>query len=148
MIILVFFISCQAGDPDAHSAKQNEHKHDSAHENKGSKSKDYTFPNGTYCATVEYHHPNTASSNCYTLDVAIEHDKLVKIHWPDGERLDESHFTAEDISSGTCSFTSDKGYEYSITIIGKSCSFTESYRSGDHSDPPSRDHHTIDGVTD
>lgn len=127
MIILVFLISCQAGDHHDYSAKQNERNPDIENENKASRTQEYIFPNGTYCATVEYHHPNTESSNCYTLEVTITHDKLVKIHWPDGERLDESHFTAEDISSGTCSFTSDKGYNYNITIIGKSCRFTESY---------------------
>jgi hypothetical protein len=48
-------------------------------------------------------------------------DIYCPIHWPNGGRLDESHFISEDIYSGSCSFTSDKGYEYNVTILGKNC---------------------------
>lgn len=97
------------------------------------------YDNGTYCASVEYYNSNTDTNNSYTLNVEIENDELVMIYWPNGGWLDESHFTAEDISAGNCSFTSDKGYQYTITILGQSCSFTDSYIEEDDSEQKSLD---------
>lgn len=91
----------------------------------------YEYKDGMYCASVEYYNPNTGTSSTYTLNIEVESDNLVTIHWPNGGWLDESHFISEDISSGTCSFTSDKGYEYNVTILGKNCQFTDSSISED-----------------
>ena len=74
------------------------------------------YSDGTWCASVDYYNPNTGSSNTYSLDVEIEDGELVQINWSNGGWLDESHFSREDISSGECSFTSDKGYEYNVTL--------------------------------
>lgn len=74
--------------------------------------------NGTYCAEVEYYNPNTGSTNTYELDVEVENGYLTQINWPNGGWLDETHFTSEDISSGECSFSSDRGYEYTV-ILGE-----------------------------
>jgi hypothetical protein len=74
------------------------------------------YPNGTYCAEVEYHNPNTGTRNSYTLNVEVENGELTVIHWPNGGWLDETHFLPEDISTGEISFFSDKGYEYIVTI--------------------------------
>jgi hypothetical protein len=36
--------------------------------------------------------------------------------------MDEDHFNAEDIDKdGNCTFTSDKGYEYTVQITGQDC---------------------------
>lgn len=87
------------------------------------------YSDGTWCADVEYYNPNTGTRNTYELDVEVENSELVQINWPNGGWLDQSHFTAEDISSGECSFTSDKGYEYSITLKEKGgCAYTDGYR--------------------
>ncbi len=85
----------------------------------------YQYENGIYCATVDYYNPNTGTSNSYLLNVEVENDELVTVFWPNGGWLDESHFTPEDISSGSCNFISDKGYDYTVTIIGDSCQFTD-----------------------
>lgn len=85
---------------------------------------------GTYCAEIDYYYYNTGTSSTYTLTVEVENDELVKINWPNGGWLDDSHFTPQDISSGFCSFTSDAGYDYNITLLNKGdCSYntTPSY---------------------
>ena len=71
---------------------------------------------GTYCAEVEYYNPNTGTRQTYELDVEVEGGYLVQIDWPNGGWLDETHFTSEDITSGECSFTSDRGYQYTVTL--------------------------------
>jgi hypothetical protein len=84
------------------------------------------YSDGTWCAEVEYFNPNTGTRNTYSLNVEVENDELVKINWPNGGWLDESHFIAEDISSGECSFMSDRGYEYTILLKEKGgCSFSD-----------------------
>jgi hypothetical protein len=87
------------------------------------------YGDGTWCAEVEYYNPNTGTQNSYDLNVEIEGGELVQINWPNGGWLDESHFIAEDITSGECSFISDKGYQYTVTLNEKGgCSFTDTYR--------------------
>src|SRR5690606_4640507 len=85
----------------------------------------YQYENGIYCATVDYYNPNTGTSSSYILNVEVEGDELITIYWTNGGWLDESHFYPEDISSGSCDFTSDKGYDYTVTIIGDDCQFTD-----------------------
>ncbi|PKV75290.1 hypothetical protein [Pontibacter ramchanderi] len=87
-----------------------------------------SYSDGTYCAEVDYYNPNTGNSSTYTLEVEIEDDDLTTIHWPNGGWLDDSHFSSTDISGGSASFTSDRGYEYTVTITGEggNC-YTSSY---------------------
>lgn len=75
------------------------------------------YEDGTYEAKIEYYNPKTGTYSTYTLDVEVENDELVKIYWNNGGWLDESHFYATDISTGTASFTSDRGYEYTVTLL-------------------------------
>jgi len=76
------------------------------------------YPDGTYCAEIDYYYSETGTSSTYTLLVEIENNELTEIHWPNGGWLDDSHFTPPDISSGEASFTSDRGVDYTIKIIG------------------------------
>jgi hypothetical protein len=93
---------------------------------------DGEYTDGTYCADVTYHNPNTGTTNTYTLNVEVEDNSVTEIHWPNGGSLDESHFSAEELDdSGHCSFTSDKGYEYEIQINGEECSSTDDISSDD-----------------
>ena len=80
---------------------------------------------GEYCAEVEYYNPNTGTQSTYTLNIYVEDDELIEIYWPNGGWLDQDHFWSTDISDGTCSFTSDNGYEYTVTIIGEACGWTD-----------------------
>ncbi len=88
------------------------------------------YGDGTWCADVEYYNSNTGTRNTYTLDVEVENGELAQINWPNGGWLDESHFSPVDISDGECSFTSDKGYEYSITLTSKGggCGSSDGFR--------------------
>jgi hypothetical protein len=80
------------------------------------------FEDGTYCADVTYSNPNTGTENTYTLEVEVYNNEVTQINWNNGGWLDEDHFTAEQIDSdGSCSFTSDKGYDYTVEITGKNC---------------------------
>ena len=72
---------------------------------------------GDHQADVQYYNPNTGTRSTYTLTVEVENGEIVKIYWPNGGWLDESHFTATELDEdGSASFTSDKGYEYTVTI--------------------------------
>ncbi|MFN8144914.1 MAG: hypothetical protein U0073_10865 [Bacteroidia bacterium] len=72
---------------------------------------------GDHQADVQYFNPNTGTRSTYTLTVEVENGEIVKIYWPNGGWLDESHFTATELDEdGSASFTSDKGYEYTVTI--------------------------------
>jgi len=89
-------------------------------------SEDDGYNDGTYCAEVTYYNPNTGTRNTYSLEVEVEGNELVKIYWSNGGWLDEDHFYAQELDeNGTCSFTSDKGYEYDIEITGKDCGYTD-----------------------
>ena len=87
---------------------------------------EYDFEDGTYCAQVEYYNPNTGTRSEYTLNVDVESNELLLIHWTNGGWLDEDHFDpAEFDSNGYCEFISDQGYEYTVSISGPECSFTD-----------------------
>ncbi len=84
------------------------------------------FEDGTYCADVTYYNPNTGTSNDYTLEVEVSGNEVTQINWGNGGWMDEDHFYAEELDSdGTCSFTSDKGYEYTVQITGRDCGYTD-----------------------
>lgn len=86
------------------------------------------YSDGTYCAEIDYYYSETGTSSTYTLLVEIENNELTVIHWPNGGWLDNSHFTPPDISSGEATFSSDRGVDYTVKIIGNEgdCS-TSSY---------------------
>ena len=79
----------------------------------------YGYRDGTYCAEVDYYYSQTGTSSTYTLNVDVENNELVVIHWPNGGWLDESHFMPVDISGGEASFTSDRGVDYTVRIMGE-----------------------------
>ena len=79
----------------------------------------YGYRDGTYCAEVDYYYSETGTSSTYTLNVDVEDNELVVIHWPNGGWLDESHFMPVDISGGEASFTSDRGVDYTARIMGE-----------------------------
>lgn len=83
------------------------------------------YYDGDYCAEVEYYNPNTGTRSTYTLNVEVEDNELTVIHWPNGGWLDDDHFYPEDISDGECNFTSDKGYDFTVTLTGDPCSYTD-----------------------
>ena len=91
-----------------------------------SKSEDVNkYKDGMHCADVKYYNPNTGTNRTYTLNVEVEDRELTKIYWTNGGWLDDSHFRPPEIDDeGSCSFTSDKGYQYTIQITGPECSLS------------------------
>ena len=76
-----------------------------------------SHPDGTFSAEVDYYNSNTGTSSTYTLNVEVENNEVTVIYWPNGGELDDSHFTPQELDgNGSCSFTSDAGYDYEITI--------------------------------
>lgn len=84
------------------------------------------YVDGTYCAEINYYNPNTGTNSTYNLNVEVVSNEVTTIYWGNGGWLDEDHFYSEELDSdGTCSFTSDKGYEYEIRILGEQCNNTD-----------------------
>lgn len=80
------------------------------------------FEDGTYCADVTYDNPNTGTSSDYTLEVEVQGNQVTQINWGNGGWLDEDHFYAGELDeNGSCSFSSDKGYDYTVSLIGQNC---------------------------
>lgn len=80
------------------------------------------FEDGTYCAFVTYNNPNTGTEKTYSLEVEVTGNQVTQINWNNGGWLDEDHFTPEEIDlDGKCSFSSDKGYDYTVEIRGQHC---------------------------
>jgi hypothetical protein len=77
------------------------------------------YEDGDYCAEVTYYYDKTGTTSTYTLKVEIEDNDLVKLYWPNGGCLDNSHFSPPDISDGDANFESEQGIEYTVRIIGK-----------------------------
>lgn len=91
------------------------------------------YSDGDYCAVINYYYSKTGTNSTYTLKVEIEDNELVKIYWPNGGWLDNSHFNPPDISDGSASFESYNGVEYTVTIKGKDgdCSYSYSAKEED-----------------
>ena len=76
-----------------------------------------TSEDGIYCAEVEYYNPDTGTESTYTLPVEVEDDMLIRINFPNGGWLDDSHFEPEYIEEGKAKFTSDEGNEYKVKLL-------------------------------
>lgn len=108
LFLILVFSSC--GNPSNNSSNsRSNYSSDSS----------YEYEDGTYCAEIEYYYSRTGTSSEYTLEVEIEDDELVKIYWSNGGWLDDSHFDPPDISDGSAEFSSDRGVDYEIEIIGE-----------------------------
>lgn len=84
------------------------------------------YPDGTYCADIDYYNPDTGTSSTYSLNVEVENNEVTVIKWPNGGWLDSSHFNSEELDSdGYCSFTTFDGKQYNIQITGSECDSTD-----------------------
>jgi hypothetical protein len=115
-IIKTFFILLLIGCQGKSTNKSN----DSFSKSETSNNED-GYSDDTYCAEVRYHNQNTGTQSLYTLTVKVESNEIVKIDWPNGGKLDSDNFSNAALDEdGYSSFTSDKGYEYEVQIIGQS----------------------------
>lgn len=106
MLLYMSFIQCKNSSNNSESGTEYHNETDG-------------YSDGTYCADVEYYYSETGTRSSYTLLVEIENNELVKINWPNGGWLDDSHFSPPNIENGSANFTSDKGVEYTVTILGE-----------------------------
>ena len=112
LFIILFFNSCENSSDEL--------------SNEDGYSEENGYESGTYCADVSYYNPNTGTSSNYTLEVEVENNEVVSILWGNGGWMDEDHFSSEELDeSGYCSFSSDKGYDYTVQITGQDCGFTD-----------------------
>lgn len=87
---------------------------------------DNEYEDGTYCSKVTYYNPNTSTKSNYILNVEIEDGKLIKIYFPNGGWLDDSHFTPPELDeNGYFDFISDQGYAYTVKITGPECTVND-----------------------
>jgi Family of unknown function (DUF5763) len=75
--------------------------------------------NGEHCANVHYHNRKTGKDSFYKLIVETADNKLIKIKWPNGGWLDNSHFVNPSFDyAGVTSFPTFEGTDFEITITG------------------------------
>lgn len=77
---------------------------------------DQRIEDGRYCAQINYYNPSTQTTSEYQLFVDVEENLLVKIYWPNGGWLVDSHFAPTELIDSKTSFTNDKGYNYEVTV--------------------------------
>jgi hypothetical protein len=117
IILIVAFILLKGGVKSCSNDKTEPEKQSTKKE---------AYSDGTYAAEVEYYNPNTGTRNTYTLNVEVKNNKLTLIQWPQGGWLDDSHFYPEELdNNGKCSFKSDAGYRYTVTITGSETSYPD-----------------------
>ena len=80
--------------------------------------------NGSYCAEIEYYNPNTDNYSNYTLIIDVNENDLEQINFPNGGYLDD-FYSVEFDDDGYTKFTSDKGYDYEVQIVGDSANCFE-----------------------
>ena len=126
LALIVIIFSCSNNENIS-----NEHVKTIESQNNAGQFYSTTYDDGIFCAEVEYYNPRTGTNSTYTLTVELEDGRLVKIEWPNGGWLDESHYSGVEISDfGDASFESDRGYQYSLHIINSNaCAFDSNFDS-------------------
>jgi hypothetical protein len=82
--------------------------------------------NGGYCAEVTYSNSNTGRESDYTLTIDVHDNVLERINFPNGW-MDEDDFGSVELDeNGYVSFTSNRGYDYTVQIIGEASGCFES----------------------
>jgi hypothetical protein len=111
LVALIGLFACHRSD------KTSSTDYIQAKETNSNSEKNGQYPDGSYCAAVTYHNPNTGTTSTYNLSVEVEHGVLSVIHFPNGGWLDESHFSPEKIDqNGNVNFTTDRGYDYEVQL--------------------------------
>lgn len=113
-LTLFLFYNC-----NTNNVKNHKYKHaDYGGTNDLGFSNDYIFNDGEYCAEVLVYNPNTSKNSNYKLTVRIQDNHLIKIYYPNGGWLDNSHFEPPKTNDNQIyEFTDDRGYEYTVAIL-------------------------------
>lgn len=120
IFIVLLFVACKSKSTINNGDKSSKGETTNSYEKNISKDED-GYSDNTYCADVHYHNPITGTQSSYTLTVKVESNEVVEIEMPNGGSLNENNFSNASLDEdGHSSFTSDKGYEYEVQIIGQS----------------------------
>lgn len=135
VLLILSFLSCKKstyGDDDSSSKRSFRDVEIVSEEEDPEDVSQEKYPDNTYCADIEYYNPDTGARNTYSLNVEVENNEVIVIHWPNGGWLDSTHFSPEELDdSGSCSFSSYDGKQYDIQITGSECSYTDNVRSNE-----------------
>jgi hypothetical protein len=155
LFLLLAITSCKDKNNNHHTepsypSSSNNSSYSPDNQNNEEQNNDEKYSDDTYCAEVEYYNPNTGTHSSYTLTVEIESNEITQINFPNGGWLDNDHFSSVELEEdGTASFTSDKGYEYEITIIGSSRNcFTDNISSAVQCRGETEDGNQCENMTD
>lgn len=100
-----------------HAANGGEYPIDNFSEDENS-SEEKKHEDGTHTATVDYYNPETGERSTYTLDVEVEDGEVVKINFPKGGWLDESHIRSEELDEdGHARINGEDGKTYDVEIV-------------------------------
>lgn len=118
LVVIITLQSCKKSNSDSESSDEV-----TTYEEEES---EVAYPDGTYCADIDYYNPETGTRSTYTLNVEVESNEVTVIQWSNGGWLDSTHFSPEELDgSGSCSFTTYDGNQYDIQITGSECSYTD-----------------------
>jgi hypothetical protein len=76
------------------------------------------FKDGIYCSKILYSNSKTGFSNNYNLNIEIKENKIIKIFFKNGY-IDESHFSAPDLSNERAVITTYEGKIFNIYGISE-----------------------------
>lgn len=75
------------------------------------------FVDDSYTASVQYHNPDTDYSATYILTVEVEDCEVVRINFPKGGWLDDSHITPAELDEyGRAVVHGEDGKTYEVEI--------------------------------
>ena len=102
---------------------------------------------GSFCANVQYYNPNTGTKSNYTLTIEVSNNELIQLNWPNGGYLDDFYGVIFN-QVGFAEFTSDKGYEYEVQIIGETTGCFDDVRMAEQCNGITEDGDQCENVTD
>lgn len=126
LILGVLLISCKNDNKRQYSRSNHNESFSEYYEDDASNEEEEEIMgedkiyDGEYCADITYYNSNTGRESDYTLTIEVYENALERINFPNGW-LDNDHYGfVEFEEDGYVSFTSDRGYDYTVQIIGES----------------------------
>jgi len=125
LIFGAILTSCKNGDNNRQESKSNQYQSysDNYEEDEYYEEEEYEEEekvyDGEFCAEITYYNSNTGRESEYTLTIEVYENELERINFPNGW-LDDDHYGYVVFDEdGYVSFTSDRGYDYTVQIIGE-----------------------------
>src|SRR5262245_9218726 len=108
VMIAILFWTCDHHEGNSNTVSENDSHYVRENDQTGCGIED-----GDHDASVDYNNPDTDYNAHYTLAVEVQNCQVVKIKFPNGGWLDESHISPEDLDNeGNASIEDDRGRTY------------------------------------